>query len=347
MVHVNISQGSFNQLIGGLLALAEFKLITSRASLTGGASWLDMLVLCPGIHLQQQAADLANGGELPATAAMTTGYVFRTENQAIVGYLQRAGRPGCLSTIMVSEAKHGGQNPFAVMQTTGVLSGLCYFLAMLLTVGTIVVMGAVFREWWTLGMLLLLVLARALNTFIFRQRSTLGWKGQPEPGVQGDLLILLSQDRWIRMQGLVDDIKAVTSGQWLYDLTPLQSVISAVATLLVFMTAAVSPFASVFGNIIVIGLLLVESVLLGLSNYLADGMLMYGKVLKVQGEPKQYARRLALADDLISQTGRDDWAVGLGMIKPENAKGVTKKDGKSPEKDEPTELEKKGKKVFL
>lgn len=342
MVHVDISHGSFSGLIGGIIALADFKIITSRCGLTGGATWLDMLVLCPGIHLQQQAADLANGGELPPTAAMTTGYVFRTENQATVGYLQRAGRPGCLSTVYVSEAKGGGQNPFSAMQTTGVLSNLCYLFAVVITVGTIVVMGAVFREWWTVGMLLLLVLARALNTFIFRQRSALGWKGQAEPGVHGDLLILLSQDRWIRMQGLVDDIKAVTSGQWLHDLTPPQSLISAIATLLVFITAALSPCASVFGNVVTIGLLIVESALLGLSNYLADGMLMYGKVMKVQGQPKQYARRLALAEDLISQMGRDDWAVGLGMIKASDAKGNTK-DGKAA----PTEEQKKGVEVLL
>lgn len=347
MTHVNISHA---RLIGGIVALAELKLITSRCTLTGGAEWLDIFVLCPGIHLQQQAAVLANSGELPPTAAMTTGYVFRTENQAMVGYMQQAGRPGCLSTVKISPAKSEGQNTFSAMWTTGILSGLCYFIAVLVTVGTIVVMGAVFREWWTVAMLLLLVLARALNTFVFRQRSTLGWKGQPEPGVQGDLLVLLSQDRWVRLQGLVDDIKTVTSGQWLHDLTLLQSFVSTVATLLVFITAALSPSASVFGNIVTIGLLIVESGLLGLSNHFADGMVLYGRAIKAQGEPKPYPRRLALAEDLISQVGRDDWAVGLGMIKASDAKGVTTKDEGSTTKGEktvPKEEEKKGVEVLL
>ena len=57
----------------GLVALADLTTIAKRTALTGTACLSDVLVLCPGIHRQQNAPDL-NGGEYPATGAMTTGY---------------------------------------------------------------------------------------------------------------------------------------------------------------------------------------------------------------------------------------------------------------------------------
>lgn len=325
MVSVNI--GSFRVEAGGIVAIADLPTIASRSALTGGATWLDIFVLCPGIHLQQRAAELANQGELPPTAAMTTGYVFRTENQAMVGYLQRTGKAGHLSDAHVVMARHEGrQNPFSAMATTGVLSTLLYLAAVVLTVSTIVVMGAVFREWWTVGILLVLVLARAMNTWVIRQRMEADWKGAKEPGKYGDLIILLSQDRWVRLRGLVDDLKAVTSGQWLRDMTPLQSFTAAAATLLVYATAALSSNGTVFGNVVLMGLLFTETALLALSNELADGLLLHDRVVKIEGTPKKYQRRLDMTQELIREIGRDDWAVGLGMILPSQAKGVVDKE---------------------
>ena len=62
----------------GLIALADLDTIARRTVLTGTAVYLDALVLCPGTHRQQTASEL-NGGELPPTAALTTGYVFRVK----------------------------------------------------------------------------------------------------------------------------------------------------------------------------------------------------------------------------------------------------------------------------
>ncbi|KAF8418159.1 hypothetical protein EV426DRAFT_638573 [Tirmania nivea] len=319
---LRVSIGAFRVEAGGIVALADLTTIATRCALTGGATWLDIFVLCPGIHLQQRAAELANQGELPPTAAMTSGYVFRTENQAMVGYLQRTGQAGHLSDAHVTLAKHEGrQNPFSAMSTIGVLSSLLYLAAVALTITTIVVMAVLFREWWTVGILLILCLARAMNTFVIRQRTVADWRGAPEEGY-GDLIILLSQDRWVRLRGLVDDLKAVTSGQWMRDMTPIQSFISAAATLLVYGTAALSSNASVFGNVVLMVLLFTETALLAFSNQLADGLLLHDRVVRIEGEPKKYSRRLEMAKELINETGRDDWAVGLGMILPSEAKGV-------------------------
>jgi hypothetical protein len=57
--------------------------------------------------------------------------------------------------------------------------------------------------------------------------------GALEPGVKGDLLVLLSQDRWVRIRGLVDDLKAVASGSWLRKPTALEQFMTTLATILV------------------------------------------------------------------------------------------------------------------
>src|SRR6202011_327668 len=117
-----------------------------------------------------------------------------------------------------------------------------------------------------LGVLGMLVFARLLNVVVIKRRSTIGWKGALEPGVNGDLLVLLSQDRWIRIQGLVDDLKAVTAGQWLRDETPVESFCVGFATLLVYASAVLAGNASTVGNLLLACLMLISVGMLGLCN---------------------------------------------------------------------------------
>jgi hypothetical protein len=42
--------------------------------------------------------------------------------------------------------------------------------------------------------------------------------------------------------------------------------------------------------------------------------------VEVVGGPKKYERRRVLADELIEESGRDDWALQMGMI-PGKEKG--------------------------
>ena len=304
---------------GGIVALADLTTIAERTALMGKSSWFDVLVIAPGIHLHQRSAEFANaGGELPPTAALTSGYVFRVENQAMVGWLQMVGRAGCLVEVAV-RAQSGSS-----LLDGGPLAGSVYLLAPILTVAAEIVL-AYYQEWWTFGIIGVLICARAINVAIIRRRSTTDWKGAPEPGVYGDLLILVSQDRWIRMKGLVDDLKAVTSGQWLQDMSPIESFAAAGATLLVYVTAALSANATTFGNIMLMGLLFVEVGLLGLSNKLLRGLHLHERVVTVAGPPKKYARRLELAQELISETGRRDWAIGLGLVTAEHSGDVPSK----------------------
>jgi hypothetical protein len=85
-------------------------------------------------------------------------------------------------------------------------------------------------------MVSLLFSTRRLETvdYVTEAKLTLrGRFGALEPGVNGDLLVLLSQDRWVRIRGLVDDLKAVTSASWLRETTAAESSATTFATLLV------------------------------------------------------------------------------------------------------------------
>ncbi len=298
----------------GLIALADLTTVAKHTALNGTSSFLDLLVLCPGIHRQQYATEL-NGGELPPTAALTSGYVFRVENQATVFYLQKMGVPGHLVTLKVEEVAmtEGKKSNLKDTGKTISLSFLLYITPVLLTLIALVFVILI-EDWWALAVLLILILARTLNAIVVKQRSVPGWKGVKEPGVKGDLLILLSQDRWMRLQGPVDALKAVTAGQWLRDTTFWESSLTAVATLLIYINAAVTTNASQAGEITILALLLLSVGLVAMSNELQESLYMHGCKVQVEGEPKKYARRLDLAHELIDYTGRDDWAIRLGMI---------------------------------
>lgn len=129
------------------------------------------------------------------------------------------------------------------------------------------------------------------------------------------------------MQGEVDALKAVTSGQWLSDMTSFESFLNAGATLLVYGSAVLATDASQLGQILLIGLLLVSAAILGISNELKNELCMHGHVVRKEGSPTMYARRLHLAQELMKETGRSDWAVRLGMV---NAEDVSLEDAHGP-----------------
>lgn len=297
----------------GLVALADLTTIATHTALNGSSTFLDIFVLCPGIHRLQYATEL-NRGELPPTAALTSGYVFRVENQATVFYLQKMGVPGHLVTMRVEELP----NPDGRLLLTAInkvlsISFLLNVTPAILTLSALALVILI-EDWWALIVLLTFILARTLNIIVFRRRSVPGWKGVKESGVQGDLLVLLSQDRWVRLQGPVDALKAVTSGQWLRNMTFWESSLTAMATLMIYINAAVSVNASQAGQIIILALFLLSVGLVAVGNEQQKSLYMHGCKVEVEGKPKKYARRLDLANELIEYTGRDDWAIRLGMI---------------------------------
>ncbi|TFK48272.1 hypothetical protein OE88DRAFT_1664762 [Heliocybe sulcata] len=343
----------------GLIALADLKTIAYRTALKGTSSYFDILFLAPGIHCQQSASEV-NGGEYPATGAMTTGYVFRVENQATVNYLQRVGESGHLVNVKVlpnsqiprlrlfspaiarcasckaklprvglfSRCTSVCETCLVKVPAVGLLSREA-LTAVLYASGlaqTLIVLYLLLfiRDLWGFGVMAMLIVARLCNIAVIKERSMLGWKGASEPGVEGDLLILLSQDRWIRMRGMVDDIKAVTAGQWLKEQTGAQSFFVSLGTLLVYASAALAGNSSTVGNLLIACLLLISVAMLGVCNSLTKTQEMFGRMLYQVGEPRKYDRRLTMAQELIAETKRDDWALGMGLIVAEEAAKIKK-----------------------
>ena len=296
----------------GLLALADLSTIPYRTILHG-ASYLDILTLAPGLHNQQSAPSLAKS-EYPAAAALTTGYVFRVENEGTIAWLQSVSKTARLTTIAVSEGASPGQQS----NLKSLISRLLHLASVVLILSTIVF--AVWMEDYVIfAALLLLITVRAINTHLIITRSAPSWHGAPEPGVQGDLLVLLSQDRWVRLRGSVDAIKTVTSGQWLRDLAPFESALEGLGRVLVYASGVLlAPNATLRGDAVLIAVLMGGVALLGVANMIdgrGEGALnMKGCECVVEGRSEVYKRRRDLADELIEETGEVEWAKKLGMV---------------------------------
>lgn len=196
------------------------------------------------------------------------------------------------------------------------MSEVVYLAAILLTisvVATTILMG----DSTAMLVLGLLLLSRFVNVAVLRDRAQPGWFGAVEPGVHSDLLVLASQDRWFRIQGLTDDVKAVTSGTWLRDPTFLESSLVSSATLLVYVSAAVSVNVTPAGKFALLVLFLGNTALLGVANEYTKTLSMFGRTIRVKHAPKKYARRLDLTHELVKEFKRTDCFVAMGMIQPE------------------------------
>ncbi|KAK6342378.1 hypothetical protein TWF718_007778 [Orbilia javanica] len=301
----------------GLVALADIGTVQERTILTGTSSILDIFVLVPGLHLQQKAPGL-NAGEHPACGALTSGYVFRVENPATVFYLQRVGRTGKLTYIQVDKVPEPTtwyHRLFLALlpgQELSIIPIAAYLLAVSWGI-VVIILLTLTGDWWGLTMCGSLMAARFMNFLIIQERSRPGWAGADEGEAKGDLLILLSEDRWIRMKGYVNDLKAVTSGQWLRREHTLEGWFTAIATVIVYLVAALAGNVEQFGKILLLCLFVGSAGLLALANSTTKTLHMHGCVLSVVGERKHYERRKELTDDLIRETRRDDWARGMGM----------------------------------
>ena len=231
-------------------------------------------------------------------------------------FLQRIGRTGCLTDLRISA--QASTSRFLPTRDE-VLASLGYYAAVgcsILAAQRVYALGDIWGSFFISN----LILIRLINFVVFHRRSQPGWFGAPEPGVRGDLFILLSQDRWVRIRGQVDDLKALTSGTWLREPTTLDAFFDAVAKLLIYANLAVAAHATDAGVYTLVSMLLVNTGLLALDNLRIRKLNMYGRTMEAEGEPKKYFRRKDLADQLIEESGRDDWAVAMGLIVKEKEK---------------------------
>ncbi|KAM3415532.1 hypothetical protein BST61_g9053 [Cercospora zeina] len=262
----------------GLVALADLNTLAKRTALTGTSSLLDIFVIAPGLHRQQTAIDL-NLGEYPACAAMTTGYVFRVENQAVVFYLQKVAETGHLTTLEVSRSNTVDSSWIRALSALhapysgSTFASSAYLAAVLLTICSLAIF-ILLQDWWAIGVLGILGFARACNVFVVRRRARPGW-------------------------------------------TAIDDCVTALATLLVYMVAALAGNARQEGKLVLLGLLFGSVALMGLANTSTNVLHMHGRLVKVKTAPKPYFRRRLLADELVKETGKKHWAMKLGMLPAE------------------------------
>ncbi|KAM3494327.1 hypothetical protein MY3957_002335 [Beauveria namnaoensis] len=364
---------------GGLLALADLGTIARRTAVVGGASWLDALVLAPGLHYQQaadalleQATTLASEPGLAAVAverppggrathpvvsssrSVPRSYAIR--NIAMADYLRRLwagedvgdGAAAEKKTVVVGvraergkDADESGQmllrSGMAMLrrqrrqqaQAAAAaaddddlwrlvwLSHLLYVLSPLLTLAAIVFM-VLLGDFWGLSSLLALMLARLLNIFSIRQRSS----SSPPPSSSSlappsssslsvdnhltEYVVEVSARRAVLLRGLASDVQAVTTRAWLRERSSADSYREAAGKLLVYGVAAFGGNMTQAGSLVLAGLLLASAGLLGLSNAKARGgeLRVHGRVAR----PERPSSKGGEEEDL--EQGKMKWVSG-------------------------------------
>lgn len=98
----------FSLSASGLIVLADLSTIAQRTALRGGSSWLDSLLLAPGLHYQQAADDLFRGEGAQVLTAVELDRdgkptAHRIVNQAVVSYVLRVAKEGRTVVLDVGE----------------------------------------------------------------------------------------------------------------------------------------------------------------------------------------------------------------------------------------------------
>ncbi|KAF7552751.1 hypothetical protein G7046_g7320 [Stylonectria norvegica] len=295
----------------GLLALADLQTVAHRTVLTGGSTWLDALVLAPGMHYQQACDSLHNElppvllfqepgqtvtQEAPGETRGRLGLVVK--NRATTKYLKKLCRDGGPSIItldvggmkeegvvkrlnvMLRRRKRqgtGDQNLGDDLPDMDWLSHALYLTSPLLTMAATSFM-VLFEDWWGFAFILVLILSRIMNIWAIKQRS----RTSPAPDTPlgnhtTEYLIDLGLGQTVRLRGLNSDLQALTTQAWLRAKTNVDEYLEAAAKLLVYLVAAFSGNLSQVGGIILVALLLVSAALLGLSNAHTKGFRMHGR----------------------------------------------------------------------
>lgn len=301
---------NFGLSAAGVIAIADLGTISARTAIVGSSSWLDCLLLAPGLHYQQATDAAVNDPQSYAAVENVHGRIstFNITNPATVRYLQRVGRAGEIVTVDVGTLperfRHGrrrrrhGQRGTILRDAHddfGWYSHVLYLASPILTVAAIVFM-VLLQEWWGLSLLVALMLSRLMNIWLIKQRSKPPKGPLPSPDI-GQMLteyvVDLGNGRSVCLRGIVDDLQAITTSTWLRAKTHIEGYIEAMAKLIVFVVAAISGNMSQVGGIIFMGLLLISAGLLGLSNAHVKTFRMHGRIATPTHERLPYPPRKA------------------------------------------------------
>ncbi|KAF3768528.1 hypothetical protein M406DRAFT_232162, partial [Cryphonectria parasitica EP155] len=303
---------NFTLSAAGLLVLADLSTVAQRTALRGGSSWLDSLLLVPGLHYQQAADELARAegaAQLIAAEVGVDGKVVTHTivNRAVVNYILQAAQEGKTVVLDVGEIpvrsrswaarrRDGGRGQRGmvysgrgveepVAQELTWAAQLLYLASPALTCVAIVFV-VLLADWWALGLILALMLSRILNIAVIKARSRPKPVGLPPPFTQPpatsmqplppprptQYTITLNPTTAVILRGLDVDLYALTTTVWLRPKTHAEGYLEAAAKLLVYLVASVSENATQAGNLVLLMLLLASAGLLALSNARVTGL---------------------------------------------------------------------------
>lgn len=292
----------------GLLALADLHTVAQRTVITGGSSWLDALVLAPGLQYQQ-AVDALSRTKDPLLSAVLqrppgqSETVYSVNNAAMAQYIRRLwqeANPSGTPTLNVGVTK--GPTPrqqaeairraLASLVTRRVkrrtahaeidwLSHVFYLLSPVLTLAASTFM-VLLADWWGLSFIAALMASRILNIYSIKQRA----RPSPLPVLDkdhdGEYAVHLGDGSRVLLRGLGSDIRAMTAQIWLRRQSVAEGYLEAAAKLLVYLVAAFSGNQTQAGAMVLMALLVSSAALLGLSNAHARGLQVNGRIARLQ-----------------------------------------------------------------
>ncbi|KAJ4218923.1 hypothetical protein NW759_008076 [Fusarium solani] len=287
----------------GLLALADLRTISRRTALVGGASWVDALVLAPGLHYQQACDDFEREAPIGLVALPVeafNGVRYAVKNSITASYLVAlcSQSPEGIVTLDVGldmpwrvakafkklfkkrkledeEDENEDNDDWDALPDVDWLSHLLYLVSPLLTVSSLTFM-ILFEDWWGLAILLTLITSRILNVWAIKHR-TQSPGHTPHDHRVTEYIVDLGGGHAVRLRGPDADLQALVTHAWLRAQSHIDGYLEAIAKLLVYLTAALGGNMTQAGAIVLVGLLLISAALLGLSNAHARGIRVHGR----------------------------------------------------------------------
>jgi hypothetical protein len=251
-------------------------------------------------------------------------------NTATIHYLQRIDRTdrtviidvGITSRTSRSHTHSGLRSRILQSESppSSKISTLLYSLGPLLTL-TAIILSILIEDYWALGLILALMLARAFNVFIIRQRV----KTRPPPSHQPNehqcWWVLIDDDHRICLRGLRHDLEAITTGTWMRAKTSIEEWMEAAAKMVVYLVAVFSGNQSQSGDIILMVLLGLSAALLALSNTFATSFCMNGRTATVTPHSGE-SNRDSTAPTLSDGTGPSSEGSTFGSFEKDEAQRV-------------------------
>jgi hypothetical protein len=282
--------------------------------LTGTSTWLDILLLAPGIPYQQKADTLDNpnvGRPQPDVTNLNNGSVSKVTNTATIHYLQRIGDKNKPVVLDVGGSYAGTSRPVGLGPRGRIfqpkvpamfkLSTILYLAGPMLTIVSIILM-ILTQDWWGVALICLLMVSRAINVWIIQERT----KDEPDApkteNTHENWWIILDDDRSICLRGLAHDLAAITTGEWMRAKTTIEGYLEAIAKVLVYMVGVLSGNLFQTGDYILIALLLSSAGLLALSNAHTSTFNMNGRVAEVTGDTLTDAQKSRISATLTESS---------------------------------------------